>query len=70
MSVRAGSLAEFSPVRNEMIGRQDENSTYKHVSPVVEIKYSVLIGRQFAFGRISLGKRDKISQLKTDTCLT
>ena len=64
MRKRAGSLAEISPVRSEIIGRRDENSPYEHASPVTEMKSSVLIGRQFASGRFHLVKRDKISHMK------
>ena len=38
MSKRAGSLAEFSPVKSEIRGRWDENSPYEHVNPVAEMK--------------------------------
>ena len=65
MGKRAGSLAEFSPVRSEIIGRQDENSPYEHASPVAEMKCNLLIGRQFASGRFHLVKRDKMSHMKT-----
>ena len=44
------SFAVISSVRSENIGRRDENSPYEHVSPVAEMKCSVLIGRQFACG--------------------
>ena len=64
MRKRAGSLAEISPVRSEIIGRRDENSPYEHASLVTEMKCSVLIGRQFASGRFHLVKRDKISHMK------
>ena len=50
MNKRAGSLAEISPVRSEIIGRRDENSPYEHASPVAGMKCSVLIGRQFSSG--------------------
>ena len=64
MRKRAGSLAEISLLRNEIIGRQDENSPYEHASPVTDMKYSVLIGLQFALGRFHLVKRDKFSHMK------
>ena len=64
MRKRAGSLAEISPVRSEIIGRRDENSPCEHASPVTEMKCSVLIGLQFASGRFHLVKRDKISHMK------
>ena len=46
MRKRAGSLAEISPVKSEIIGRRDENSPYEDVNPVAEMECSVLIGRQ------------------------
>ena len=64
MRKRAGSLAEISPVRSEIMGRRDENSPCEHASPVTEMKCSVLIGLQFASGRFHLLKRDKISHMK------
>ena len=64
MSKRAGSLADFSPVRSEIIGRRDENSPYEHASPVAEMKCSVLIGRQFSSGWFHLERRDNISHMK------
>ena len=64
MRKRAGSLAEVSPVRSEIIGRRDENSPCEHASLVTEMKCSVLIGLQFASGRFHLVKRDKISHMK------
>ena len=69
MGKRAGSLAEISPVRSEIIGRRDENSPYEHASPIGEMKCSVLIGSQFASGRFHLLKRDKISHMKLGNIL-
>ena len=50
MSKRAGSLAEISPVRSEIIGKRDENSPYEHASLVAEMKCNVLIECQFSSG--------------------
>ena len=66
MRKRAGSLTEISPVRNEIIGRRDENSPYEHASPATEMKCDILIGRQFASGRFHLVKRDKMSHIKPE----
>ena len=43
MRKKAGSLAEISPVRSEIIGRRDENLPYEDACTVAETKCSVLI---------------------------